>query len=279
MFDDLDISLPTNHGVAVYPPGATFGPRRMRDYEMVWLIEGQAEYTCNGVMLLVPPDSLVLCRPNTTDFFQWDTRQRTRHAFFHFDVYRTPTYWPPIAQWATARRGEDGDVLRPLFRHVLTWAGKGSDLQCRLSIATLLTAFLTGETAALETPRTVLPEPVERACAEIHTRLEEDPAASLSLHHLAQAACVTPEYLCRLFKQATRKSPMETVRLARLDRAAVLLTRSNYSVAEIARICGFSSAFHFSRRFKEAFAQTPTEARVAVREGATPPVPRLLRQR
>lgn len=30
-----EVQLVGNAGVAVYPPGATFGPRRMRDWEFV----------------------------------------------------------------------------------------------------------------------------------------------------------------------------------------------------------------------------------------------------
>lgn len=31
-------------GVAVYPPGATFGPRQLEDFEFVWLLQGTAEW-------------------------------------------------------------------------------------------------------------------------------------------------------------------------------------------------------------------------------------------
>jgi transcriptional regulator GlxA family with amidase domain len=67
------------------------------------------------------------------------------------------------------------------------------------------------------------------------------------------------------------------VRLARLDRAATLLARSNYSVAEIARMCGFGDAFHFSRRFKAAYGQSPLQMRRALQNGATPPLSPLTR--
>jgi transcriptional regulator GlxA family with amidase domain len=80
-----------------------------------------------------------------------------------------------------------------------------------------------------------------------------------------------------LFNSATGRSPVETVRLARLDRAALLLARSNYSVKEIADFCGFSNPCHFSRRFKDAYGQSPTDLRRDIQAGATLPAPRLLR--
>ena len=277
MLTDLDLTLPTAYGIATYPAGATFGPRRLRDFEFVWIIEGDAEYRRAETLVPAPAGTIVLCRPEATDFFQWDPRHRTRHAYFHFDILATPGDWPERETWPLARLPEEGDILRPLFRHLLTWGRSGDPLQCRLTMANLLAAFLSGEIAAADVPQEALPEPVERATAYLHRRLEQDPAAAIGLAELAGAACVTPEDLCRLFKAATGRSPVETVRLALLDRAAVLLARSNYAVNEIAALCGFSSPFHFTRRFKEAYGQPPTDLRRAVQAGATPPTPRLLR--
>ena len=73
------------------------------------------------------------------------------------------------------------------------------------------------------------------------------------------------------------RSPAETVRLARLDRAAILLARSNYTVGEVAALYGFASPFHFSRAFKDAYGLPPTEVRRRILAGETPPLPRLLR--
>ncbi len=283
MLSDLELSLPTTWGVATYPAGATYGPRILRDFEFVWIIEGSAQY-CRGEMHYLEDvaqaqaGSILLCRPGI-DFFLWDQTRRTRHAYFHFTVSSLPSDWPPVAQWPLLARTlpDEGDILLPLFRHLLTWAGRGDVRQCRLTMAALLSAFLTGETATGDVPRESLPPPVERALAYIHARLEEQPDAPLALADIADAACVTREHLCRLFTDATGRSPAETVRLARLDQAAVLPARSNYSVAETAAMCGFPNAFHFSRRFKDAFGMSPRALRQSVQSGETPPTPRLLR--
>jgi transcriptional regulator GlxA family with amidase domain len=175
------------------------------------------------------------------------------------------------------RATDENDILRPLFRHLLTWAGKGDATAIQIALAHLVAAFVIGESAIAAVPSQSVPDPVARALDWMQTRLEDDPAAAISLHELSRAACVTPEHLCRLFKAAGQAAPVETVRLARLDRAATLLARSNYSVAEIAQMCGFGDMFHFSRRFKAVYGQSPLQMRRAVQNGATPPLPRLLR--
>lgn len=275
MQDALTVWRPSTWGVATYPVGATYGPRTLRDFEFVWILEGDVAYWWGEVPVPAPAGTVLLCRPGVTDFFQWDPRRRTRHAYFHFDLPCLAADWPSVESWPLARQPEEGDILRPLFRHVLTWAGRGDSIACRSATLALLAAFVTGEYATGEPLRDPLPEAVARVWAYIQNRLEEDTAARIDLAELAGVAYVTPEHLCRLFKNATGWSPVETVRLARLDRAAVLLARSNYSVGEIAALCGFSSPFHFSRRFREAFGQSPRDLRKAIQAGGVPPAPRL----
>jgi len=277
MLTDLDVTLPTTTGLAIYPPGATFGPRHLQDWEFVWIIDGDTEYTSDGVTVACPPGSVVLCRSRVVDGFRWDPEKRTRHGYFHFNVLKIPSDWPPQAQWPLVRHPSEGDVLRPLFRHVMAWSGNGNPLLCRLNIAHMLTAFVSGETGSPDLPHDALPEPVEKALKHITRQLEDAPHAEITLPELAEIAHVTPAHLCRLFKAARLHSPVETVQLARLDRAAVFLTRSNYTIGEIARLCGYASQFHFSRRFKKAFRKSPSAMRTEIQNGAVPPIARLVR--
>ena len=275
---DLVVGLPSAYGVATYPPGATFGPRVLRDFEFVWMIEGDAEYCWGEARAAAPAGAVLLCRPGATDVFRWDRQNRTRHGYFHFQVTATPDDWPPMTDWPLVRVPPDEDILRPLFRHLLTWLERGDARQCRLTVAHLLSAFVSGEITAGSLGREVWPDAVERACAFLYQALEQDHARPLNLAQLAAAASVTPEHLCRLFKTSVGHSPVETVRLARLDYAAGLLARTNYSVSEISVLCGFGNPYHFSRVFKSAYGQTPTEVRRMVRDGSHPPPPRLLRR-
>ena len=64
----------------------------------------------------------------------------------------------------------------------------------------------------------------------------------VSLAELARAACVTPEHLCRVFKAAGQPSPVETVRLVRLDRAALAAMMDRYANAARTLVNGLETA-------------------------------------
>jgi AraC-like DNA-binding protein len=280
--DELILAGPTGAGVADYPPGATFGPRQMRDFEFVWMIDGHAEYRRGGVLAAdCPPGSVVLCTPGARDFFRWDPHRPTRHAYFHFDVRAVPRAWPDAARWPVVHAPGGDDVLRPMFRHVLRWAAdpRRDDALIHASMRHLLHAFVAGQFDAADPPAAPVPEPIERALATIYATLDADPAAPIALDDLAEAAIVTPAHLCRLFRKHTGRSPAETVRLARLDRAAQLVARSNYSVKQIAHLTGFTDQPHFTRTFTAAYGRSPTEVRRRVAAGEIVPLPRLLTTR
>lgn len=78
---------------------------------------------------------------------------------------------------------------------------------------------------------------------------------------MADLARVSPRHLDRLFKTKLGVGFLDTYRRIRLEHARRLLQQSPLSVAEIAVACGFSSAGHFSRTFKDAFGMTPVAAR------------------
>jgi hypothetical protein len=134
----------------------------MREYEFVWITEGDVEYNWRQTTISAPAPSIVLCRPGAVDFFRFDPDRRTRYAYFHFDILSSPDDWPAMEDWPLARPLEDGSILPPLIRHLLAWAGRGNARQIELTMLHILTAFVTGETATGELPRQMIPESVER---------------------------------------------------------------------------------------------------------------------
>lgn len=277
MLRALQLKLSSWCGIGMFPKGATLGPRKLPDFEFVWMIEGGARYHQGDRSFDAPEGSIILCKPRVTERFEWDRQRRSRHGYFHFEIARSPKNWPVLDDWPVVRMPSEGDVLRPLFRHLLTWKDAGSNDMQSFTAAYMLAAFVVGEVNTAELPGSMSwPEPVVRAWNHISATLNEKPDARISLPALARVACVSQEYLCRLFDEFVKHSPVETVQLFRMERAAWVLMRSNYSIGQIADQFGYSDQFHFSRRFRQAYGMAPREFLRKVREGNCQPLPVLV---
>lgn len=65
----------------------------------------------------------------------------------------------------------------------------------------------------------------------------------------------------RKIKSLTNYSPVELIRHLRLKQARTLLTGTERTVSEIAYEVGFSNPAYFTKCYREAFGETPTELR------------------
>lgn len=86
--------------------------------------------------------------------------------------------------------------------------------------------------------------------------------ASLSVDSLAGEMGLERSQFYRKLKAVTNYSPVELIRRLRLNHAKMLLVQSEMTVSQIAYETGFSSPAYFTKCFREAFGETPTETRV-----------------
>ena len=266
----MDNLLVGSAGIAAYPPGATFGPRLLYDFQFLWIIEGNVSANFDKKHLSVLPDTILLGRPGMTDHYDWDHERRTILAYLHFSFDYSAPEWPPLKQWPLARRMTTNDVLRPLFRYAVGLAQSSAPNRDQLlesTVTLMLHAFLAGHTAVAPEPLGKLPDAVERALAMMRRALVRDPPLPITLEELARNAHVTPEHLCRLFRRHLNLGPLECAGLARLERAASLLVRSNLAIKEVADATGFASQYHFSNKFKKVYGVSPRDYRRSMLAG------------
>lgn len=83
----------------------------------------------------------------------------------------------------------------------------------------------------------------------------------LKISDTAKALNLDPSYLSRIFKEETKVTYTEYVRMKKIDAAELLLMYSNYSDLEIANIFSFSSQSYFIKLFSKYKGMTPKQYR------------------
>ncbi|MCQ6561511.1 response regulator [Paenibacillus mendelii] len=89
--------------------------------------------------------------------------------------------------------------------------------------------------------------------------MEQQYARDLSLHEVADAVHLTPNYLANLFKLRTGETILNVLSGIRMDKAKELLRNTDMKTYEIARAVGFADAKYFGQVFKKVVGATPQD--------------------
>ena len=133
------------------------------------------------------------------------------------------------------------------------------------------------ETPAGESPDTrqpaitdVTPEEQEQIGADADARFlerlrqyvqEQISNSDFSVEELAAQMGVSRVQLYRKVKAQTGRTPVDIIRLSRLNRSKVLLQTTDLSVSEVAYQVGFTAPSYFTKCFKEEFGMLPGDMR------------------
>lgn len=91
--------------------------------------------------------------------------------------------------------------------------------------------------------------------------MERNLEEPLSRGDLASDARLSTRQLERLFRKYLNRSPARYYLELRLNKARLLLLQTNMSVIDVALACGFVSASHFSKCYRDFFGHTPRKER------------------
>lgn len=98
----------------------------------------------------------------------------------------------------------------------------------------------------------------ERFLARI-TQIIEDEIANpdLNVNLLSERSGYSLKQIYRHIKSLTGHTAVDYIRSVRLKKAAILLSRNTFTIAEVMYMVGFSNHSYFSKRFQEMFGKSP----------------------
>jgi AraC-like DNA-binding protein len=233
--------------VADYPPGASLQPRVISDFEFVWMLRGRATFAGTEERL-VTPGELLLVPPGVRHSFRWDHDQASRHGYLHFghaDVDR------PVTPEVRLTRMSGADPLAGLCAYLL-WLGGSNLADWQTSVRrTLEFMLILVEDGPLPSEDDALDVTGPMCAAVSYLRHEWShlPLRRVGVAEIATAAHVSRGYVNRLFRAKFGISASAALERLRCSRAESLLTRTDLTIAAIARQCGYADVPHFSHRF------------------------------
>jgi len=83
--------------------------------------------------------------------------------------------------------------------------------------------------------------------------------ANIKIEDICKQIYLSPYYFIRMFKKQMGISPHEFLLSIRVNKAEEILKKMDCSIEEVARLCGFANAAHFSAYFKKIKGISPSE--------------------
>ncbi len=97
--------------------------------------------------------------------------------------------------------------------------------------------------------------------SQVMQHIEENYAGRISLRELSEIALLSPNHLCKVFKDLTGITVSEYIQKLRMDKACELLSDTSLTLAEISCEVGYQDVGYLRRIFKKELGQTPSEYR------------------
>lgn len=130
------------------------------------------------------------------------------------------------------------------------------------SLANILGIHLLRQHSSVKQPSLPRAVGLDRATLRrVSTYIEEHLAEDLSLSELAAVAYLSSYHFARLFKASTGFAPHQYVIGRRIERAKLLLSTTNWSLAAIAHAVGFAHESHLALHFKRLTGLLPSSYR------------------
>ena len=158
------------------------------------------------------------------------------------------------------------EALEAIHRRVRSQTHPGFDAQLSALALRALSLWAEMERSTIE------PAQALQAVTRAERYIAEHLSDPINLEELAQHEGIAYSHFRRLFRSSTGYSPWQYIIHLRLEMARRMLAGSDAKLRDIAEKLGFSTAFHFSSAFKNAYGSSPTVWRrqIKAREQAEP---------
>ena len=254
-------------------------PHYHDEMEFIYVTKGEVDFSINNKSFCVPADDCLFIHPHQlhTGF------SRTSHVHYYSIVFSPKlltdrfdscqSYLDNIENHKyTVQQHFHSDfpTHSPIIEHIkkMITALIHKDLAYELIVKSELLAIFsiliqnssqdTSLDAKLPTHLIKNNERLEQIITYIRLHYQE----KIALTDISEAVHVTPQYLCRFFKNMTTMSLVDYINRYRIERARNLLEESKLSITDIALMCGFDNISYFNRVFKQHIHCTPSKLRL-----------------
>ncbi|GGJ98179.1 AraC family transcriptional regulator [Lentibacillus kapialis] len=235
--------------------------------ELFYIVKGKGAFVLPEYDMPVTENDLVIINPHIEHTERSNEQDSLEYIALGIEGL---SFWLPSDQAETVGlytyRGERSDILFYLNK-LLDEAQHNADeydVICHNIIEILIIKLWRERQFTIE--KTSPKKTLNKTTAFVKHYIDQNFRRDITLDVLANAGHINKYYLAHAFKKEMGVSPIEYLNHIRIKEAKTLLETTDYSIAEISDINGFSSHSFFSQAFKRETSTAPTTYRKKMRK-------------
>jgi AraC-like DNA-binding protein len=235
-------------------PNWRLRPHLVDDYDLTYIIEGNARYTINGTIHELGPGDLLYLSSGVRK--QASTYpQNLMHCFsVNFNSKYPSVKIPPPVFSPVNHIGMRQDIIG-LFRELtLCWTQRQAGYIMKTRGLLLLILHRLAEILLYDINASTGDYRVNKVTRHIASHYSE----RLLVKNLASLVQLDTGYLGHLFRQETGMTIHQYITNVRVRNAETMLQSGGFKVYEVAEQCGFSDAYHFYKSFRSVRGFPPS---------------------
>jgi AraC-like DNA-binding protein len=236
-------------------PSWTLGKHVLPNWDITYVLSGNARYTINGKKYNLGPGDLICVPPGSMrEGFTYPDRLINHYSvnFYLQDMEGKPAELPFSLQ---THIGKDRDLVRMFNELNFAWREKQPGYTIQIHGLLMLILYRLFELCIYKAGFSADDSRIKRAVRYINAHYSD----KITVKKMAVLTDLQSNYFNTLFKQKIGLSMHQYLIQTRIKKAYRLLMGREYKPAEIAEICGYSDIYHFYKQFKAVMGITPSQ--------------------
>jgi AraC-like DNA-binding protein len=247
-------------GISTVAPKYEFNLSDYPFHRIVFTISGQVQVLTGSGNYVAEPGSVYYFPPKKAAVVSNMSSNRWKLAYVHFTGVEAENIISKAVRasavvWNTSNPG----LIQTLFESIVDASlehCEESQVICDSYLRILLTRLnaMLSQSSEHQTPSRL-------KYLECYNFINRNFSDIVSINDIAKKCHINGIYLCRLFKKYSNSSPMAYVSKLKMNKAALLLMQTDYSIKQISIMLTFSDPYYFSKAFKRIYGISPQKYR------------------
>lgn len=247
------------------------------DFEIILIKEGASTISIGDKSYKVSKDDIILINPFEVHSVQMDKSMPYSHICACFDC-------DMLIDKKTAKKLKNEQLfinhfissdksfskkLRTLFENAVT--AYNSDSSCSdVEVISYISLFFATIINNNQTKEHIKQSKNAIFCSKTLSYIAENYKYNISSKDAATSLSYNQSYFCRHFQKNFGQSFSEYLNMYRVSTSKQFLEQTNYTVTQIAGLCGFTSHSYFSKCFKEILGISPSDYQKTFKKTKSP---------